>query len=116
MSLVIQGLGGKANQEKKPIQKHTNTNTKTKLQKIMHEYEFKHLEATRPVVSIRKATQTYVHCEKRGICVRGIHTNLMSTGRVRFTFGKLVQRVLQLVKHARTAPRCQVLGTSRKDI
>ena len=84
----------------------------------MHEYEFKHLEATRPVVSIRKATQTYVHCEKRGICVRGIHTNLMSTGRVRFTFGKLVQRVLQLVKHARTAPRCQVgvLGTSRKGI
>ena len=48
----------------------------------MHEYEFKHLEATRPVVSIRKATQTYVHCEKRGICVRGIHTNLMSTGKV----------------------------------
>ena len=60
----------------------------------------------------------YVHCEKRGICVRGIPTNLMSTVRVRFTFGKLVQRVLQLVKHARTAPRCQVgvLGTSRKDV
>ena len=30
VSLVIQGLGGKANQEKEPIQKHTNTNTNTK--------------------------------------------------------------------------------------
>ena len=30
VSLVIQGLGGKANQEKEPMQKHTNTNTNTK--------------------------------------------------------------------------------------